>query len=243
MVDLHVHYPMHLLGGVEDPRDVPRGMFKVLRARGGQAARGGADVAARLLNFRHWDGGWRATLPLLEQGEVTVACSVLYRPFSELDLDEPYGAPPESAYFGKLIELLEATEREIERAGHTVVRSAEDLQGERASSSCTASRAASTSAPRRPRSTPTSANWLAAASSTSRSRTSSSARSRPTRPPSPSSPTPSTTSLFPQHGGLSPLGEAAVKAMNDTGIIVDISHMRERRRSTHLRAARRTTRR
>ena len=59
---------------------------------------------------------------------MTVACSVLYRPFSELDLDEPYGAPPESAYYDQLIELLDATEREIERPGHVVVRRAEDLE-------------------------------------------------------------------------------------------------------------------
>ena len=124
MVDLHVHYPMHLLGGVEDPRDVPRGMFKVLGREEGKLRAAVLNLAARLFNFRHWDGGWRATLPLLEQGGVTVACSVLYRPFSELDLDEPYGAPPESAYFGKLIELLEATERDDRGAGHTVVRSA-----------------------------------------------------------------------------------------------------------------------
>ena len=51
-------------------------------------------LAARLFNFRHWDATWRVTPQLLERGGVSVACSVLYRPFSELDLDEPYGAPP-----------------------------------------------------------------------------------------------------------------------------------------------------
>ena len=129
MVDLHVHYPMHLLGGVEDPRDVPRGMFKVLAREDGKLRAAVLNLAARALNFRHWDGGWRATLPLLEAGGVDVACSVLYRPFSELDLDEPYAAAPASAYFGKLIELLEATERDVEAAGHTVVRAKKDLDG------------------------------------------------------------------------------------------------------------------
>ena len=51
-------------------------------------------LAARAFNFRHWDATWRVTPELLRAGEVGVACSVLYRPFSELDLDEPYGAPP-----------------------------------------------------------------------------------------------------------------------------------------------------
>src|SRR5689334_13838568 len=121
---------MHLLGGVEDPRDVPRGMFKLLGRDENKLRAAVLNVAARLFNFRHWDGGWRATLPLLQEGDVDIACSVLYRPFSEMDLDEPYGAPPESAYFGKLIELLEASERRIEAAGHTVVRSADDLRGD-----------------------------------------------------------------------------------------------------------------
>ena len=51
---------------------------------------------------------------------MSVACSVLYRPFTEMDLDEPYGAPPESAYYTRLIELLEATETR-DRARRRVV--------------------------------------------------------------------------------------------------------------------------
>src|ERR1700741_2568966 len=105
---------MHLLGDVEDPRDVPRKMFRVLAREDGKVRAAVLSIAARLFNFRHWDGGWRVTVPLLEAGRVTVACSVLYRPFSEMDLDEPYGAPPESAYFDRLIEQMDATERDVE---------------------------------------------------------------------------------------------------------------------------------
>ncbi len=61
---------------------------------------------------------------------MSVACSVLYRPFSELDLDEPYGAPPESAYYAKLVELIDATEAEVARTGGTLVRTAADLERE-----------------------------------------------------------------------------------------------------------------
>src|SRR3954451_23073995 len=119
---------MHLLGGVEDPRDVPRKMFRVLEREDNKLRAAVLGLAARLLNFKDWGDSWRVSLPLLEQGGVTVACSVLYRPFSELDLDEPYSAPPESAYYGKLIELMDATERAVEAAGHVVVRGAGDLE-------------------------------------------------------------------------------------------------------------------
>ena len=113
---------------------------------------------------------------------MSVACSVLYRPFSELDLDEPYGAPPESAYYGKLVELLDATEREVERNGHVD-------RARRATTStepATALRALHRGRlpPRRDarrRSPRTCTNWRPAACSTSRSRTCSGARSPPTR--------------------------------------------------------------
>lgn len=128
MVDLHVHYPMHLLGGVEAPRDVARKMLRVTERDEGKVRAAILNIAARLFNFRHWDGTWRVSVPLLQQGGVTVACSVLYRPFSEMDLDEPYGAPPERAYYYRLIELLDATERDVVAHGHVVVRTAEDLE-------------------------------------------------------------------------------------------------------------------
>ncbi len=127
MIDLHVHFPMRLLGEVESPRDVIKGMTKVVGREEGKIRAAVLAIAARLFNFRDWDGTWRVTPELLEAGEVSIACSVLYRPFSEMDLSEPYAAPPESAYYPKLIELLEATEREVERTGGVIVRTAADL--------------------------------------------------------------------------------------------------------------------
>ena len=71
MVDLHVHYPMHLLGGVESPRDVAEQMLKVRAREEGKIRAAILNVAARLFNFRHWDGDWRVSVPLLQQGGVT----------------------------------------------------------------------------------------------------------------------------------------------------------------------------
>src|SRR4051794_4287093 len=127
MIDLHIHFPMRLLGEVEAPRDVIEGMTRVLAREDSKLRAAVLAIAARLLNFRDWDGTWRVTPELLAQGDVSIACSVLYRPFSEMDLAEPYAAPPERAYYGKLIELLEATEREVARTGGVIVRTAADL--------------------------------------------------------------------------------------------------------------------
>ena len=61
VVDLHVHYPMHLLGGVESPRDVAEQMLKVRAREAGKIRAAILNVAARLFNFRHWDGDWRVS--------------------------------------------------------------------------------------------------------------------------------------------------------------------------------------
>ena len=157
---------------------------------------------------------------------MTVACSVLYRPFSELDLDEPYGAPPESAYFGKLIELLEASEREIEQAGHTVVRSAGDLQADGIKFVHCVEGGFHLGAT--PAEVDANVRELARRGVLYITLAHLFYRQVATNAPAlPFLPDPLYNVLFPQHGGLTPLGEAAVKAMNDTGIIVDISHMSE----------------
>jgi microsomal dipeptidase-like Zn-dependent dipeptidase len=230
VIDLHVHYPMHLLGGVEAPRDIPRRMLRVSERDQGKLRAAILHLAARLFNFRHWDGGWRVSAPLLRQGEVTVACSVLYRPFSELDLDEPYGAPPESAYFDRLIELLEATERDIALQGHVVVRRPEDLErarGKLAFVHCVEGGFHLGSTPdevtanvhelaRRGVLYITLAHlfWRRVATNA---------------PALPFLPDPLYDLLFPQRGvpPLTDLGVAAVQACNESGVVVDISHMRE----------------
>ena len=232
MVDLHIHFPMRLLGGVEAPGDVVRGMTR-LRLRGAGKLRAAVlAIAARLFNFRHWDGSWRVDVGLLERGGVDVVCSALYRPFSEMDLDEPYGAPPESAYYERLIELLDATEREVEAKGHVVVRSGGDLERARrerkiafvhcveggfhlgAEPDEVAEHVRELAARGVAYITLAHLFWRQVAA---------------TAPALPFLPDPLYNRLFPQKGipALSPLGEAAVRAMHAAGVLVDISHMRE----------------
>jgi microsomal dipeptidase-like Zn-dependent dipeptidase len=228
MIDLHVHFPMRLLGGVEAPRDVVKGMTRVLGREAGRLRAAVLAIAARLFNFRHWDASWRVTPQLLAQGKVSVACSVLYRPFSELDLDEPYGAPPESAYYGKLVELMDATEAEIARTGGILVRRSEDLDaaGPRyvhcieggfhlgATEQEVTAHVHELAARGVFYITLAHLFWRRVAATT---------------PALPFLPDALYNALFPQAPGaaLSPLGEAAVRAMYAAGILVDVSHMRD----------------
>jgi hypothetical protein len=156
IADLHCHYPMHLLARAEDPtleamvraHRRPRWVDK-LRAFV-------LKLAARLLNFRRFSGTWRVDLPGLETGDVRVVLSVLYLPFAEMDLDERFGARPESGYFADLVHELDRvrpSSRASTRAGPVTPSSARPTTSRArrppaAWPSCTASRAASTSGPR-----------------------------------------------------------------------------------------------
>jgi microsomal dipeptidase-like Zn-dependent dipeptidase len=121
VADLHVHYPMHVLAG--DREAALQRMVRV-RARTGAGSKLQGSVLwflSRLLNYRNWDAGPRVTLDFLAQGGVRVALSVLYQPFDEMDLDEPYGAAPESGYFARLVAQLEAIEAEVAGSPDAVV--------------------------------------------------------------------------------------------------------------------------
>ena len=112
---------MHVLAG-----DREAALQRMVKVRGrdgiGGKARGAILwVASRLLNYRSWDAGPRVTLDFLAQGGVRVALSVLYSPFDEMDLDEPYGAKPEAGYFDALLGQLETIETEVAGSPDAVV--------------------------------------------------------------------------------------------------------------------------
>jgi microsomal dipeptidase-like Zn-dependent dipeptidase len=130
IADLHCHYAMHLLERPEQPQlrhSLRRGIpFKDrLRALV-------IWVANRVANYRKWSSGPRVTLEKLEQGGAKLVLSVLLVPLDEMDLGQPYGAPPRKGYFDDLLEQLARVERELgerDPAGtrHVIVRGAGDL--------------------------------------------------------------------------------------------------------------------
>lgn len=113
IADLHAHYPMHLVpqerGSVIDAITTAAG-----RRRLRDAVRAWlVGAASRFANYRSFGSGPRVTVPLMRDGGVGVALSVLYAFFDEVDLGEPYAAPPKRDYTYDLIVQLELVEQNI----------------------------------------------------------------------------------------------------------------------------------
>lgn len=68
------------------------------------------DLISRLANYQGPGDTPSVTEPLMREGDVGVALSVLYAPFDEMDLGERYGAPPRGSYFSDLLAELELVE-------------------------------------------------------------------------------------------------------------------------------------
>jgi microsomal dipeptidase-like Zn-dependent dipeptidase len=112
IADLHAHYPMHLVPGAASPFE----LLATARGRGRLRDRLRArlvGLAGRFANYRSFESGPRVTMPALRKGGVSVVFSVLYSFFDELDLDAPYGAPPEAGYLERLVGQLELVEEDI----------------------------------------------------------------------------------------------------------------------------------
>jgi microsomal dipeptidase-like Zn-dependent dipeptidase len=114
IADLHAHYAMHLVPGYPaatldqivstGARDrlVDRVRARLVR------------LASRFANYETFFSGPRVTVPLMREGGVGVALSVLYSPFDEMDLTKRYGAPPGGSYFDTVLRQLHAVEADIQ---------------------------------------------------------------------------------------------------------------------------------
>jgi microsomal dipeptidase-like Zn-dependent dipeptidase len=115
IVDLHAHYAMHLLPKTDGS---PIDLLTTAKGRGRLRDRVRArliHLASRIGNYRSFESGPRVTVPQLRDGDVGVALSVLYSFWDELDLDTPYGAPPEAGYLPRLMRQLDLVEDDIEQ--------------------------------------------------------------------------------------------------------------------------------
>jgi membrane dipeptidase len=112
IADLHAHYPMRVINDM-DPDTAAR-----LMKRPGPTLRDRIQalvlkVANKIGNYPTFDGTYRITPETLREGGVGLAMSVHLGPFEEMDLSKPYAAPPDPAYFPKLLGNIELVEQEV----------------------------------------------------------------------------------------------------------------------------------
>ena len=114
IVDLHSHYPLHLLAGDPATLDV---MLSTKRTSFGDKVRALVLRLANAIGNYPGSGAHPAvTIASLKNSNVRVALSTLYAPFDEMDLQERYGAPPLPRYFPDLLRHITMVEESV--AGH-----------------------------------------------------------------------------------------------------------------------------
>jgi microsomal dipeptidase-like Zn-dependent dipeptidase len=232
IADLHCHYPMHLLPAEKHPHDVSEGFLNRLKGDLEHEAEG---LLAKYLNDRSPDSGWRVDLDGLRRGGARLVCSVLYAPPDEFDIDRPYAAPPGPGYFADLQGQLADVERDLSQLDpdgeqHVVVRHADDLvdDGRVAFVHCVEGgfHLGGDEA-----SIDQNVRWLAEHGVVYVTLAHLFFRDVVTNAPAiPILSDSEYNTVFPQprDEGLTPLGEAAVRAMYRHKVLIDISHMSER---------------
>ncbi len=127
LADVHAHYPMRVVNDLT-PETAADQMGRV---RGRPRLRDKVRaiivrVLGRFISDRTPWSGYRITVEKLESGNVGLVFSALYRPFEEMDLMKPYGSAPESGYFPALVSDLEAVEAEVDAQDDAVIRVVHD---------------------------------------------------------------------------------------------------------------------
>jgi microsomal dipeptidase-like Zn-dependent dipeptidase len=225
LADMHCHYPMHVVAGAAPP-PLP-GCLDEVRA----------DLLTFLAERINHDDDWRVSFDELIAADVRAVFSVLYEPFAEFDLDRLPGTEPESGYFDDLLAQLERVEADLAaidpgRERHEVVRTGADLErvtgaGKTAFMHCVEGgfhlgaeveevEANVAELARRGVVYVTLAHlfWRGIATSA---------------PALPFLGDDEYKAIFRHRGpGLSPLGEAAVRAMYEHRVLIDLSHMNQK---------------
>ena len=111
--DLHAHYPMQVAGKGQLDGHLPlASVLRPPTARDKLRAFG-LWIASRLFSHSDPDSGYRVTAETLVQGNACLAMSVLMRTDDEVDLGEPWMSEPESRYFDHIVRELEQVEQEV----------------------------------------------------------------------------------------------------------------------------------
>jgi membrane dipeptidase len=108
LVDLHAHFPMHLL-----PDEQQRTHD---HAQAWWRQRWEAQLVRLISRFANYQGPGdtpSVTEELMSDGDVGVTLSVLYQPLDEMDLTQEYGAPPRESYFDDITAQLRTVEEYV----------------------------------------------------------------------------------------------------------------------------------
>jgi microsomal dipeptidase-like Zn-dependent dipeptidase len=123
LIDLHAHYPMHLV-----PRNEGTAHEAFLRWRDALWRARLVNFLSRIFNYEGPGGEPGVTIELMREGDVGVLLSVLHNPLDEMDVSKRYGAPPDRTYLPSLIGQLESVEDSITPdSGVVVARSGHEL--------------------------------------------------------------------------------------------------------------------
>jgi microsomal dipeptidase-like Zn-dependent dipeptidase len=123
LVDLHAHYPMHLQPA---EHELSEESFKQWSREAVRAWI--VRTLSRRFNYEAPGQREGVTLEQMRKGDVGVILSPLYLPLDEIDFGRRYGAPPRPIYFADLLGQLRLVEDDI--AGHdeaTVAHSPTEL--------------------------------------------------------------------------------------------------------------------
>jgi microsomal dipeptidase-like Zn-dependent dipeptidase len=127
LIDVHAHYPMRVIADVTPDT----ALRELRRVRGRPTFRDRLRavvlrIASMFFSHRYAFSDYRVTVKGMRDGGVGVAMSVLTRPFDEVALGKPYPSPPESGYFRGLLDDLERVEDEVSAHDPAVIRMVHD---------------------------------------------------------------------------------------------------------------------
>ncbi len=115
LVDLHAHFPMHLL--TDDQQRTHERARRWWRQRWQGRV---VELISRVANYQGPGGTPSVTEEWMHDGGVGVALSVLYQAFDEIDLTQSYGAPPRDSYFKDIVDQRQTVEDYVNAHKSTV---------------------------------------------------------------------------------------------------------------------------
>jgi microsomal dipeptidase-like Zn-dependent dipeptidase len=124
LVDMHAHYPMHVLD------NEPHAGISLKRWEAERWRAGLVNLISKHFNYEGPNDTPSVTMKRIREGDVGVVLSVLYYPADEIEAKSLHGAPPSRGSAQHLLDQLQEVEDQIER-DHAdvalVVRSRSDL--------------------------------------------------------------------------------------------------------------------